>query len=82
LGLAQTNRVHCVARIALGQRLPKTNAGAATVFINEFDACCFEGSPDHIQSGSARATRFILQLMNGNGANSSSLGEILLAPAN
>jgi hypothetical protein len=62
--------------------LAKTNAGAPTVFINEFDACRFEGSPDHIQSGSAWATRFILQLMNGNGANSSSLSEILLAPAN
>jgi hypothetical protein len=60
--------------------LPKADAGTPAVFINEFDPCGFESSPDHIQSGSSWTARSILQLMDGNGANSGSLSEILLAP--
>jgi len=60
--------------------LPKADACSPTVFVEEFDSRSFESSPDHIQSGSAWTARSALQLMNGNGTNSSSLSEILLAP--
>ena len=60
--------------------LPKADTGTSTVFINELYPRGFESSLDHFQSGAAWTARSILQLMNCNGANSSSLSEILLAP--
>jgi hypothetical protein len=60
--------------------LAKANAGPAAIPRDEFDTSCLESPPDHLQGGLTRAARPIFQLVNGNGANSSSLGKILLAP--
>jgi hypothetical protein len=60
--------------------LAKANAGPPAIPRDEFDTSCLESPPDHLQGGLTRAARPVFQLVNGNGANSSSLGKILLAP--
>jgi hypothetical protein len=64
--------------LALG--FAQADAGASAIFIDEFDTSGFKSSPDHIESGPAGTARSIFQLMNCNGTDSGSLGEILLAP--
>jgi hypothetical protein len=61
-------------------RLSQTYACPSSIFIDEFYSRGFESSPDHIESSPTRTARSIFQLMNRNGTDSSSLGEILLAP--
>jgi hypothetical protein len=61
-------------------RLPKANAGASAVFVDEFDAGVLESTPNDIEGGAARLGRSRLKLMDRDLAYTRGRCEILLAP--
>jgi hypothetical protein len=60
--------------------LPKANAGAPAIFVDEFDAGVLESTPNDIEGGAARLGRSRLKLMDRHLAYTRGRCEILLAP--
>jgi hypothetical protein len=60
--------------------LPKTNAGSAAIFVDEFDAHGFKASPHNLKRCGTGLMRAGLELTNGHNTDSGLLREFLLAP--
>jgi hypothetical protein len=60
--------------------LPKTNAGSAAIFVNEFHACSFKASPHNLKRCVTGLMRASLELTNGHNTDSGLVCEFLLTP--
>jgi hypothetical protein len=60
--------------------LPKTNAGSAAIFVDEFHARSFEASPHDLKRCRTGLMRAGLELTNGHNTDSGLVCEFLLAP--
>jgi hypothetical protein len=61
-------------------RLSQTDARAPAIFVDELDAGGFESALYYLHRRPSRPTCPAFQLVNGDGANASADGEILLTP--
>jgi len=60
--------------------LPKANAGAPAIFVDELDAGVLESTPNDIEGGAARLGRSRLKLMDCHLTYTRDRCEVLLAP--
>jgi hypothetical protein len=60
--------------------LAQTNAGASSIFIDEFDARGFQGSADYIKRSSPRLVGVRFKLANGHYADAGLFSQIQLIP--
>ena len=61
-------------------RFSKTNSGATTVLVNEFDACLFKGAPYNIKGRAPRLACPGFELMHRYDTDASCIGKFLLTP--
>ena len=68
-------------RFTSAGRLPQSQPRAAPVFLDELDASTFKSAPNDVQGSAPGLTYFVLQLIDGDGADSCLIGKCLLGPA-
>jgi len=61
-------------------RLPKTEAGSATVFVDELHASFLEGAFYYLKSRSTWLAPLLFEMVDRHDGNARSISQVLLAP--